>query len=536
MKICSSRSILFSQLFAFLVFLLTGPSFAESDHARLTPSGQLNIAHHMAGDEIAARYELRSENVLRVNVDITHDGSHEVGGNWFGGDALITAGQTPTLEIGADFVIEHGDSGTTFYDFRHRRIIYAAEAEESLINHSLYGLWFMRWAFLNNNSFVGSVLTAVGDGAETNHALTRYWLEQKNGVHYPKVVPGGKLPKPKIVEAKNGSNRQYSVGEETVAFAEMSGTPYIDQGQAQSFAAWLVWSQRAHPELAALFASENVLPSRIDITHRNNFLSKLTQYRATFSNPTKTKAGFTFLKLRNYRTPSWQPYFSAKLGAIMTAALRGEWENGPPSAKDFRAAINSAKTNGTPLDVALISIHASLGCSTDQPIPDICDYASRSLRVVLEKPKVMKLTQGLDDDNAGDHAAAAKKFMGLRSEDLARPDILEIMIANSLVEAKNNDQLDDALTREFDKLPMTFEAAFSRDPYSPSRYRDFYNYLHTAASEIEETYAVHVAAYPVIDAARALPERSVPKIVEYTTNLENRIAADFPIHFPNPEK
>ncbi|MEQ8369044.1 MAG: hypothetical protein RIE31_00460 [Alphaproteobacteria bacterium] len=120
----------------------------------------------------------------------------------------------------------------------------------------------------------------------------------------------------------------------------------------------------------------------------------------------------------------------------------------------------------------------------------------------------------------------------LRGQRPARPDILETSIANMLVEGHKAGQLDDAQEQAFTHLPQTFLRIFTADPYNPARYRDFYNYLHAAVTETDDTYFVHPRSYAVIDLARALPDRRMPAIISSFTEQEARIAADFPLHFP----
>lgn len=223
---------------------------------------------------------------------------------------------------------------------------------------------------------------------------------------------------------------------------------------------------------------------------------------------------------------------SESMGALMAAAARGEAPNGPVTGEEYLAQLQELGRKGKALDVALLAMHASFGCDAEGVKPAICDQAMSELSKVIKEESVVALVAALRKDGEGQHAEAAQDLIKLESKNVERPDILAIMIANSIVEAKKNDQLDDELTRRFERLPATFETVFGHDPYVPSRYRDFYNYLHAATDGIDESYFVYIKAYPVIDFARTIPERVIPPIVSAISDMERRVANDFPAHFP----
>ena len=150
----------------------------------------------------------------------------------------------------------------------------------------------------------------------------------------------------------------------------------------------------------------------------------------------------------------------------------------------------------------------------------------------MTDPKAASLWQAFAAGGTDAYAESARELITLRPLAVVRPDILEIMIANNLVDAKRTSQLDEDLEAEFAALGGTFEKAFVADPYNPARYRDYSNYLLVSAPGQMRQYLAPLVSFFVMDLARVLPDRHVPSIVASTTELEEEIARDFPVLFP----
>jgi len=435
--------------------------------------------------------------------------------------------------IGPDFAIENSPEKTTVYDLRFRRFVEKSAAESNFSNVSLFGEWRIRWAFLQNNLWTSGMLAILTDA--TKATMDRYWIEQQNGIASPEELASRSLPKPAVTVKRDGSASTFVVGKTTVAEANSSPAEFLSAQHARTFAAWLAWSPRVHPSVATLIAEDKTAPSSVFVMKREFGPpdAEPVRYTLTFANHRSSEADFGAFAGLEPKTPSWAPYFSESLGALMVDAARGEAPNGPLSDAEYSRLFAKTKDVGTPLDVALIAFHAIIPCDAEAPPAKVCTAGLDALREVIHDEDVVKYTDALAKDQRGEYAAAAKDFLKLKGMKLMRPDILDLTIANTIVEGKNAKQLDADLSARFDALPSTFESIFIADPYAPSTYRDFYNYLYATAQTTEETYFVNKMAYPVIDIARSIPERWTPTIVNDISRLEERIATDFNVLFPS---
>ena len=502
-----------------LIALASPTAIAQNSLANgathLSPTGRLIAGPQLTGDEYRALRKKGEFTVLRA--DVTLEGEEQ--------GAL-------SISIGPDFVVEQLPGKVVLYDYRFRRIVTREGSSENFSNESMFGQWWIRWAFLENNMSVSAMLAAVAKGDAP--AIERFWIEQRIGVNHPQETAYRTLPRPVLKETKTGNGVNYHVGDTLIGKLSASNERYPSKDHRQSFLSWLVWSQNLHPQLAIRLTELETAPTALTIVGKPN-------------RPPNAEAKQTILRFQNYgagvnvlsefagRTalaPSWPPKMSESMGALMAAAARGEAPNGPVTGEEYLAQLQELGRKGKALDVALLAMHASFGCDAEGVKPAICDQAMSELSKVIKEESGVAWVAALRKDGEGQHAEAAQDLIKLESKNVERPDILAIMIANSIVEAKKNDQLDDELTRRFERLPATFETVFGHDPYVPSRYRDFYNYLHAATDGIDESYFVYIKAYPVIDFARTIPERVIPPIVSAISDMERRVANDFPAHFP----
>ena len=509
------------------VFFQVAPTLAQQDVAatsnrqHLSHDAKLYAGPQLYGGEYRSLREDTYFDVLQFEI-VKNDG----------------AVRLQSVVLGPDFVIENGNDGpATVYDFRFRRIITLNNDPSSMTNESLFGHWSQRWAFLSNNLWTTSVIAAAS--VIKNPELERYWIEQKNGVEHPQEIAFQHLPVPELRQALTDDVASYHIGDELIAEAVFTENGFPSESHRKTFAAWLVWSRRLHPKLATQISLNNKFPRDLKIMVRNEpgpsgaspEVSKIS-----FSGAIDRRDDFEVLAGKAPETPGWEPRFSPELAALMSAAARGEAPNGPVSKGEYIAQVEALAAEGRAFDTVLLAIHASFGCSDSASPTPFCDKMTNAIADFAEDENFVALMNALRLDQNGQHADGAKALIPLQALTLERKDILDVMFANMLVEAKNDDQLDDELQSHFDNLPMLFEAAFGRDPYAPSRYRDFYNYLFASTTTTDESYAVHTEAYPVADFARSIPERTVPKIVDEISKFEERIATDFAVHFPTFEE
>ncbi len=478
----------------------------------LDATGHLLVGPHTDGDAYIALHQGADLNSMKFSVRIVD------------GETV----RTIDVSVGSDFVIEREAAQTIVYDFRFRRRIKLQAESPDFLNQSLYGLWHQRWAFLQNNLSITGILQAAS--LFEKPSVERFFVEQKNGINHPQEVAFRSLPKPILKTKKKANRLEISVDKIGVAEVGFSGNRFPSLAHANTFASWLVWSLNLHPDVASLLGSKKFLPSDINKTERRG-MDETNSVLIEFTDISSGDADFDFLASRNPELPVWKPKISAAMAELMINAARGTAPNGPLSGDEYILQLRKLQETSRPLDVFLLAIHASFECEQSNP-PPICAIAANAIRNVAADKDVKTLLQALSKDQAGEHAAAARSMLALRSAQLQRVDILDIMIANTLVEGKNKDQLDEDLEQKFQGLPILFESAFQADPYSPNRYRDYYNYLHASVDNTDDGYLVLTRAYPVVDIARSLPERAVPPLVEAITNVEREISQDFPIHFP----
>jgi len=219
----------------------------------------------------------------------------------------------------------------------------------------------------------------------------------------------------------------------------------------------------------------------------------------------------------------------------MIDAARLRAPNGPTDDTVYSLRIRNLAAEKHYFDAALLSFHAvaSAGaCSAAQRDSILCDTLTDTLRTTMRDGSVQTLRKALSVGSQGNHGQAAEMLISLRGRSSRRPDILEILIANELVEARRSSQLNESLSKEFDRLPNTLEAALARDPYSPARYRDISRYLGVAARSLAQQYYAPVFQAVILDLGRALPGGALSPLLRNATARERKIAEDFPELFP----
>lgn len=441
--------------------------------------------------------------------------------------------QNQEIVLGPDFVVQEFDGTVIILDFLFRRYIQVELNSDEFSNNSLFGVWAVRYEFLQNNLRTTGIITSASDG---DLEMARFWVEQSYGMNVPEERAFGQMPTPVVSMRTTGDTQTVEVEGRKVAVTTISPIKFESDDHAASFAAWLCWMQGFHPRTAKAIASTGRLPAIIERTTKRLGADSETKSTLEFSEVKASNGGAELLAGLNPTLPVWEPHISSSMAALMLSAANGQAPNGPASPEDYIEEMNAFWRQQKTLDAVLVALHASYlfdGCVVPefQGTP-LCNAAANIIRNGSKDCEVRALINAIDKDQAGKHKDAATALIKLRSDKLERPDILEIIIANALVEGMRKDQLDRKLKKEFSALSPRFEEAFQRDPYQPTRYRDFYNYLFVAATTLDDRYAVRGRAYPVIDIARALPERRVPAIVERQTNLEARIVGDFPALFP----
>ena len=443
------------------------------------------------------------------------------------------------IVVGPDYVLEDRPLSRALYDFRYRRFLEIDLNSREFTNTSLYGMFHTRWAFLQNNLITEAL--AGQHGSDKQPALSRYWIEGALGIAYPGAIAFESMTQPSLAIQREGGSLTAVAENTTVATANFNGQSFPTAAHAKSFAAWLVWSMRIHPRLASMIAGEGAVPLALTLYRREPYMDFVGGVLETttlqLEGVSRSRGRLDATLGLVSKPPAWPPYIPEAIATLMVNAALGSAAGGPIDDAVYADVIRALLGSGKRLDAVLVAVRASYpydGCSDRQLSPDLCDAASQAWKAAWEDSTGILFADALALGQNGDHTAAAKALIALRGKASNNGDILEVMIANELVEAKRSSKVDPELSNEYARLQHTFTAAIVESPYNAAIYRDFYNYLlvATADSNIDDSYIAPTKAQAVMDLARSLPVRRIPKIVTYATTVENSVADDFRDMFP----
>ncbi|MBO6782069.1 MAG: hypothetical protein JJ899_02175 [Alphaproteobacteria bacterium] len=442
--------------------------------------------------------------------------------------------------VGPDYAVETaGDRTRLVYDFRFRRLLSLPPGEDVFANESLFGHARTRFSFLQNNLSASAVAIAGGLTEPGIGGAARFVSEHLNGMAHPADVALRDLPRPELQVSVDGSDLTGALGETTVFAATLTDTAFPSLAHARTFAAWLTWGGRMHPDVALAIAETGRLPDEITFTFPDEIRAinpgAETEQVFEFRDMEIRAGAFDMLRGRAARVPSWEPYLPETVARTMVDAANGVAPNGPKSDIDFMDEMSHQMALAKSLDAVLTGLHASHpydGCQGDYRARPLCITFGGVMNQARANPHVKTLFGGFAAEAEREYRLAARIWVPLRQRAIDRVDVLDFMIANALVEAHKKSPLKGEMATAFEQLPQLYERAFPVDPYDPARYRDIYNYLLAAATGLSDRYLVATRAHAVIDLARALPDRPMPEIILQVVQADARIAADFPALFP----
>ena len=442
------------------------------------------------------------------------------------------------VTLGPDFVISRGGYGASVHDFRFRRHLVIGTGSRRFSNDSLYGHFFVRWQFLSNNL---RTLAAASAGVSLPRPLpvARFLQEHANGIRHPAARAFKKIPAAALNADRRRAALVANVGNMEVLKARFGGMKFPSAAHGRSFGAWLVWFIRIHPSLTRLLADDAALPSSLRFirpdTTKAMSLSEPAACNAVLSGVSRGSGRLDVVAGLAPEVKAWPPWLPESLTRLMIDAVRLRAPNGPTGNAEYSRRMRRLVAERRYFDAALLSLHAAAStgaCSAAPRDARLCDTIGETLRAAKSDRAMQTLMKARSLRAQDNHRGAAEVLIPLRGRSPSRPDILEIMIANDLVEARRRSQLTQSLRKEFDGLPNTLEAALARDPYSPARYRDIANYLGVAGRSLEDRYAAPVFQHTILDLGRALPGGASSPLLRNTTATERRIAKDFPGLFP----
>jgi len=221
----------------------------------------------------------------------------------------------------------------------------------------------------------------------------------------------------------------------------------------------------------------------------------------------------------------------------MVAAARGEAQGGPRDDVDYTRRVQDLSTKGQHLDAVLISIQAAQqydGCRNAPLSESVCSHLRPVLQEALSaEPVVATILSPSGPSTKLPLIDKAERLLPVSRTGMERPDLLDMVTLNDVVEARRNGELPPALQTFYDRAPQLFLETYCAEPYDPARYRDLFNYVQTMPKQdIQTNYTVMIELPAIIDLARALPRRRMPELITSLTRREDRIVQGFPALFP----
>ena len=464
---------------------------------------------------------------------------------------LETQGQAnrTRITLGPDFVAEESEDFVRIYDFRFHRVLHIDTDSGYFSNESLYGHFRSRWALFRNNMFVIDVIHQTGGKTERPLNLERFLVEHYIGIAGVQKIHRQVPPTPPMDIRHQDMELIINVEGAEILRAAFDPIKFPSTAHRQTFAAWLIWQIRVHPKIAQAIVETNMLPAYLQTVDQNPGQPKDPVRSLTFSRTSRSSGRLDMLPGLTPDIPD-SPHLPEKLARLMIDAAHGRASNRSPEDSVYKQNIRKLMSGGHYLDAALLSHHASLryeGCGPPHAQEvELCDLVFSTYRVAVGKAdSASKLFQAMHLMQEKKHEQVVEMLLPLRKEVHFRPDILEFMIANEIVEARRTaqqtasrqDAEQQAAARELykdeiNRLPDTFTAALAADPYAAVRYRDILNYFSVGARDLNEKYHAPILEHFVLDLARALPGQTMPSIINHITDMEARIAEEHPMLFP----
>ena len=453
------------------------------------------------------------------------------------------------VTVGPDFVIEEADNSVRVHDFRFHRFLHIDTNSGYFSNESLYGHFRSRWALFRNNIFVIDFKHEIAEEVDFPISFERFLVEHYIGIDAIQKIYRTPPPAPSVDIDRQNMELTIDVEGVEVLQAVFDPIRFPSAAHRETFASWLIWQIRVHPKIARAIVETNMLPAHLQTVRQNFGEPEFPVLHLTFSEVSRSRGRLDVLSGLTSDMPD-SPHLPKRMAQLMIDAARGKAPNRPPDDSGYIQDIRKLMSDGHHLDAALLGYHASFrheGCAPprDREVA-LCDAVVNTYRVAIGKAdSANKLFQTMHLIHEEKHEQAIENLLSLRGKAQVRPDILEFMIANEIIEARRaaqqvaskQDAEQQAAARElykdgFDRLPGTFTTALAADPYSPARYRDIANYFSLAARNLDESYHAFILEHFVVDLARALPGQTMPSIINRSTDMEAGIAEDFPTLFP----
>ena len=481
-------------------------------------------------------------------------------------DALRSSNPVPTLTfelnaefegdstrhhvtLGPDFVVEEEMDSIRVYDFRFHRTLEIDTNSGYFTNESLYAYFRARWALFQNNIFAIELLRKTTERPDRPLALERFLIEHYTGIEGVQKIYKDPPPAPSVDINLQDMELVANVEGTEILRAIFGPFRFPSAAHREVFAAWLIWQVRIHPKIVRAIIEAGTLPARLQITRQNFEGPNLPVLGLVFDQVARSRDRLDVLSGLTPDMPD-SPHLPKKLARLMIDAARGQAPNHPPDDSVYIQNIRKLMSEGNYLDAALLSYHASFqyeGCAFEHREEPLCETVVETHRKAVGKAdSVNKLVQAMHLMQERKHEQVVEMLSPFRGEVRFRPDILEFIIANEIIEARRAAEraaagTQDAAQREaalelykdeFDRLPDTFTTALAADPYAPARYRDISNYFSVGARNVDERYDAFMLEHFVLDLARALPGQAMPSIIQHSTDAEARIAAEHRLLFP----
>jgi hypothetical protein len=426
------------------------------------------------------------------------------------------AGEKLTLTLAHDLVVVSRGSTDKLYDFALRRILTIDRTSRSFANTSLYGNLAGRVFEAQNRAFISGALNAAKVETQPQQ-LDAFWAASELGV----VLPNQALP---TIERRAEQNNSivFSYGGQEVARVTPSSVQ-LSAEELRRLGSFLHYECALHPEIVSALLATGRLPQKFAFeramglkrTRVTYELASVEAIEVTYPLPGDYRADP--LPARSGDTASEE--FRTLLPIVLEAiALRHG--GGPRSVSDYEMAIDHALSSGKGFQALLLAVELSLqhgnstaNCATT-PVPQPCHSLGEIRTVIGNDERAESYIAAMQAEQVGrDVGKAMMIWRAIPRDDLVNGYVIDDHIANAMT-AKG------MLGGE--TLSM-FASAIRGNPYAPTFYKDLGDYF-------ARQYRTDLA-WLCYDLGRDLPDANATPVLPSITNLEKRLATDFPQFF-----
>jgi hypothetical protein len=402
------------------------------------------------------------------------------------------------------------------YDFALRRILILDRTSRSFANMSLYANLASRVFEVQNRA----VLSAALDAAKTAtkpEPLDVFWVASELGVAPPNQAP------PRIERrAEQDTSTVFSYGGQDVARITPSSVQ-LSTEELRRLGSFLHYECSLHPEIVSAFLATGRLPQKFEFerpmgTKRTRVTYELASVEVIeVSYPLPDDYRADPLPARGGDTASEELRL---LLPVMLDAIALHYGGGPRSVSNYQAAIDRALSSGKGFQALLLAVELQLqhgssaaNCATT-PVPQPCHGLGEIRAAIGHDQRAESYIAAMQAEQVNhDASKAINVWRAIPRDDLANGYVIDDHIANAMT----------AKGMLGGETRAMFASAIRGNPYVSTFYKDLGDYF-------VRQYRGDLA-WLCYDLGRELPGANVTPVLSSITNLEKRLAADFPRFF-----